>query len=65
MNLNAAFPVMADLADQIERAGNENGVFRRGFGQGMFDGAFGIRNHGKMHGVMAGDFGELRGGDGS
>ncbi len=65
MNLNAAFPVMAELADQIEGAGDENGVIGRGFGEGMFEGAFGVRDHGKMRGMMAGDFGKLRGRDGT
>src|SRR6266567_3866555 len=56
---------MAKLTDQIERAGDENGVFERGFGKGVFEGALGIGDHGKMHGVMACDFRELRGGNGS
>src|SRR5216684_6957953 len=65
MNLNAAFAVMAELADQIERASDENGVIGRGFGEGMLEGGLGVGDHGKTRGVMASDFGKLRGGDGA
>src|SRR6266478_1470316 len=65
MNLNAGFPVVAELADQIEGAGDENGVMGRGFGESMFEGALGVGDHGKMRGVMADDFGKLRGRDGT
>src|SRR5256885_12500496 len=64
-DLRAVLPIVAKLADQIKRAGDENGVFGRGFGEGMFEGAFGVGNHGKTRSMMAGDFGELRGRDGA
>ena len=65
MNLDAGFPVVAELADQIEGAGDENGVIGRGFGEGMLEGALGVGDYGKTRGVMASDFGKLRGGDGA
>ena len=65
MNLNAAFPVVAELADQIERAGDENGVVGRCMREGVFEGTLGVRDHGKTHGMMAGNFRELRGGNGA
>src|SRR5438445_13749603 len=64
-DLRAVLPIVAKLADQIKRAGDENGVFGRGFGEGMFEGAFGVGNHRKTRSMMAGDFGELRGRDGA
>src|SRR5208282_3794843 len=33
VNLRAAFPIVAELADQIERAGDENGVVGGDFGE--------------------------------
>src|SRR5438445_13601581 len=63
-DLRAMLPIVAKLADQIKRAGDENGVLGRGFGEGMFEGAFGVRNQGKTRSMMAGDFGDLRGRDG-
>src|ERR1700736_6379449 len=56
---------MAKLADQIERAGDENGVFERGVREGVFERALGIGDHRKTRGVMAGNFRELRSGDGA
>ena len=63
VNLGAVFPVVAELADEIERAGDENGVIGGGFGEGVVEGLFGFGDDGKTGGVVAGDFGELRGGD--
>src|SRR5713226_9191487 len=64
-DLGAVLPIVAELADQIERAGDENGVFGRGFREGVFERALGIGDHGKTRGVMAGNFRELRGGNGA
>ena len=56
---------MAELADKIERAGDENGVIGCGFGEDAVEGLLGFGNDGKTGGVVAGDFGELRGGNGA
>src|SRR6202007_1845782 len=61
----ALLPVVAELADQIEGAGDENGVFWRGSGEGLLEGTLGLGDHGKPRGVVAGNFRELRGGDGA
>jgi hypothetical protein len=63
--LCALLPILAELANQIERAGDENGVFGRGFRECVFERALGIGDHGKTRGVMAGNFRELRGGNGA
>ena len=55
-DLRALLPIMAELADQIERAGDENGVFGRGFRESVFESALGIGEHGKTRGMMAGNF---------
>jgi len=65
VNLSAAFPILTKLADQIEGAGDEDRVLGRGFGEGVLEGAFGISDDGKMGGMVAGDFGELCGGNGA
>src|SRR5882762_10906074 len=62
-DLRAVLPIVAELADEIERASDENGVFGGGFREGVFERALGIGEHGKMRGMMAGDFRELRGGN--
>src|SRR6266478_7083699 len=64
-DLRAVFPIVAELADQIKRASDENGVFRRGFCEGVFEGALGVGDYGKMGGMVASDFRELRGGNGA
>jgi len=65
VNLGAVLPIVAELADEIERASDENGVIGGGFGEGVVEGLLGFGDYGKTAGVMAGDFGELRGGDGA
>src|SRR6266550_1300275 len=64
-DLRALLPIVAELADQIERTGDENGVFRRGLGERAFEGALGVRDYGKTRGMMAGNFRKLRGGNGA
>src|SRR5438034_5810569 len=59
------FPYTTLFRSQIERAGDENGVFRGGFRKNVFEGPLGVGDHGKTRGMMAGNFGELRGGDGA
>ncbi len=54
---------MANLADEIERTGNENGVPRAGFGEDALDSFFRIGHDGESLGVMRRDFGKLGGGD--
>ena len=58
-DLRAVLPIVAKLADQIERAGDENGVLRRSLCKGVLESAFGVGDHGKMGGMMACDFREL------
>jgi hypothetical protein len=64
-DLRALLPILAELADEIERAGDENGVFWCGFRECVFEGALGVGDYGKTPGMMAGDFRELCGGDGA
>src|SRR2546430_12063552 len=64
-DLRAVFPIVAELANQIERASNENSVFWRGLRKSVFKGALRVGDYAKMGGVMPGDFGELRGGNGA
>src|SRR5207244_686552 len=63
-DLRATLPIVTKLTDQIERAGDENAVFRGGYRKNVFEGPLGVGDHGKTRGMMAGNFGELRGGDG-
>src|SRR5258708_17306985 len=42
----AAFPIVAELADEIERAGDKNGVFGRGFCERVFEGLLGVGDYG-------------------
>jgi len=60
VHLSAGFPVEAKLADQIKRAGDENGVFGGSLGERVLEGALRVGDDGKMGGVVAGDFRELR-----
>lgn len=64
-DLCAVFPVVAKLADQIKRASDENSIVGRGLGDGVVKGVLGVGDHGKMNGMVAGDFGELHGGNGA
>ena len=56
---------MAQLSDQIERAGDKNGVTRSGLGQRLVERLFGGRNDGEAGGVVRSDFSETRRGDGA
>ena len=58
-------PIVAKLADEIERAGDENNVFRGGLRERVVESFFGIGNNGEMRRVVASDFCELRSGDGA
>src|SRR5260370_9653311 len=60
-DLRAVFPIVAELADQGEPAGDENGGLGRGFGGSVFESAFGLRAYGKARGVMAARFGQFAG----
>src|SRR6202521_4015416 len=64
-DLCSVLPILTELADQIERAGDENGVFGRGLRECVFERALGIGDHAKTRGMMAGDFRQLRGGNGA
>src|SRR2546429_2661917 len=64
-DLCALLPIVPELANQIERAGDENGVFGGGFRERVFERALGIGDHGKTRGMMAGNLRELRGGNGA
>src|SRR5882672_3354061 len=64
-DLSAVLPIVAKLADQIERAGDKDGVLGGGLSQCVVESFFGVGNNGEMLRVVASDFGELRGGDGA
>jgi hypothetical protein len=59
------FPGVAKLADEIEGAGDEDGVVGLGVGEGVSEGGVGVGDGKELGGVMAGDLGELAGGDGA
>ncbi len=42
-HLRAVLPIVAELADEVERAGDENGVARGGRVQSLFEGPFRFR----------------------
>ena len=44
----ALFPGVAELADQVEGAGDEDGVISVGVGEGAVERLFGIGNGGEM-----------------
>jgi len=62
-DLSAVPPIVAQLADEIERAGDEHGVLGSGLGERIVEGLFGVGNDGEMRRVVASDFGELGGRD--
>src|SRR5258708_40010882 len=51
-DLRALLPIVAELGGQIERAGDENGVFGRGFRESGFERARSIGGHGQSRGLM-------------
>src|SRR5947208_7534165 len=64
-DLFALLPVMAKLADQIERAGNENRIIGRGLGKSLVERQLGGRNHRETGSVMGGNFSQSRRGNGA
>jgi hypothetical protein len=54
-----------ELADQIERAGDENRIIGSGFGKGLVKRLFRRGNDCKAGSMMGGNFGESRRGDGA
>src|SRR6266850_5645589 len=52
-DLSAVLPVVAKLSDEIERAGNENGVLGGGLGERVVNCFFGVGNDGEMGRVVA------------
>jgi hypothetical protein len=56
---------MPQLPDEIKRAGNENNVLGRSPCQRVLECLFGINDHYGAQRMVAGDFSELRGGDGA
>src|SRR6266850_2089255 len=64
-DLSAVLPVMAKLAYQVERAGDENSVLGGGLREHVVESFLGVGNDGEKQRVVASDFGELRGGDGA
>src|SRR5258707_14528978 len=59
-DLRALLPIVAELVDQIERAGDEKCVFGRGVRESVFERALSIGEHAKTRGMMAGNFCEVR-----
>src|SRR5271170_37844 len=64
-DFSALEPCVAELADKVERAGDEDGVARAGVGQGLLECSFGVGDDGKVHRVVASHFSKLRGADGA
>src|SRR5256885_1946088 len=64
-DLRAVFPIVAELANQIERASKEKSVFWRGLPQSGFKGALRVGGYAKKGGGMPGGFGQFRGGNGA
>src|ERR1700674_2381214 len=64
-DLRALLPIVTELSDQIEGAGNENGVFGGRFCERVFKRALGVGYHEETRGMMAGIFRELFGGNGA
>src|SRR5258708_23596914 len=62
-DLRAVFPIVAEPADQAERAGDENGVLGRGLGDCVFGGAFGVRRFRKTRAWIGAQFSEVGWGD--
>src|SRR5690348_6780844 len=62
-DLLALLPVMAKLADQIKRAGNENRIVGSGLGQRLVERLLGGRNHLETGSVVGCNFRESRSGD--
>jgi len=56
---------LAQLADEIKRAGNKDNVVRRGASERVVEGLFGVRDDGETRSVIAGHLRKLRGGDGA
>ena len=59
----ALHPMLTKLSDQIQRSGDENGVFGPGFGQQVIHRLFGIADYGAVGDVMRGYFTQLGCGD--
>ncbi len=55
-DLGLGFPVGAELADEVEGAGDEDGVFGFGVSQGVVEGLFGVGDDDGMIGVVGGHF---------
>jgi len=59
-DLCALFPIMAELPDQIERAGDENGVLGRCFGKKVVECLLGFGDNRAVTGMVRRDLAELR-----
>src|SRR5215471_16973141 len=64
-NLNMALPVVAKLADQIQRPSNENGVAGSSLRERLVERLFGRRDYCETRGVVRSDFRQARCGNGA
>src|SRR5580700_8285117 len=64
-DLRAVFPVVAQLADKVERPGDNYGVVRRGPVEGMFESRFWLGHDREASGVVRCDFGKPGNGNGA
>src|SRR5580692_10642782 len=64
-DLRAVFPVVAQLADEVERPSDNYGVLRSGPVEGMFESRFWLRNDREVSGVVRRDFGKPSDGNGA
>src|SRR5580700_10892907 len=64
-DLRAVFPVVAHLADEVERPGDNYGVVPSSPVESLFECRFGLRNNREVSGVVRRDFGKPGGGNGA
>src|ERR1700687_2310385 len=64
-DLRAVFPVVAQLADEVERPGDNNGVVRRGSVESMFECGFWLRKDREGRGGVRRGFGKPDDGNGA
>src|SRR5580692_6569787 len=64
-DLRAVFPVVAQLADEVERPSDNYGVLRSGPVEGLFESRFRLRNDREASGVVRRDFGKPVDGNGA
>src|SRR5271163_227831 len=64
-DLRAIFPVVAQLADEVKRPSNNDGIVRSSPVERIFESGFRLLDDRKVRGVVRGDFRKLRAGNGA